>query len=129
MVTSEKDLYFGVTSDILLSNYAIITFFVLSILLTLVLNGISKNLRPRNVLKTFLTQNMFKIMAGQIIAAMICFCIPWRFVLFGGVLHFSGKINLIFQYNLFFLALIFPFYYLLKLLREQKRIMINKRMS
>jgi hypothetical protein len=45
MVTNDKDIYFGITSDVLISNYAIMTFFVLNILLATFSNYISKKLK------------------------------------------------------------------------------------
>lgn len=121
-VTSLRGLLFGLTSDFSSANYLPFALFVFNCISSEIVNYfVSKLERHRwNFLRRAIFQDRFRVVTGQIVAAMIGIAIPWRFV-FQATVNFVDKLNTVVYAVFFFLVVGFPWFYLLELLQRKRK--------
>ena len=67
---------------------------------------------------------------GQIINLMMPLTLPWSFMLIkSGITSIRSKLSMVLFLALFFVCAVFPIYYLLELIYQEKRIKTSKRLQ
>lgn len=119
-VNRSRPLNYNISSDIISSDYINFIFFAVNMFTSLLINAICHQLNHRNNVRKLLLQDKSEVITGQVIAVLIPIVLPWTFCIFGSYFTFSTKVNLVFQYILFLVSIIFQAYYLLVLMEKNR---------
>jgi hypothetical protein len=121
-VTSNRGLFYGVSSDVLSGNLVSFIFLFSNIGFVAIAQLMLLWTRKHNFVRKLFDSQKWDLIYGQVTGLLIPLALPWTFmVIDSGISNFQSKFNLVAYILLLYVGIVFPIYYLLELLDDREK--------
>ena len=122
---SERPIYFGVSTDVLSTNFPQFVLAFINFLLILAWKIVSSFCRKEGLFRKLYERGKTDIVCGKIIGLLLQTTLPWNFLLLqNGFADKESKLNYTLSIFFFFFTSFFPLFYLYLLLKSKKNELI-----